>query len=253
MRTAAAHLDPPRSDGVRHPFRGLLHAGVGLGRWYVRRRYDVRVHHADRFPRSGPVVVAANHIGYADGPLLAMFTPRPVHALTKVEMFDGRMGLFLRAAGQIPIDRFDADPRAVRTALRVLREGRVVGVFPEGRRGAGDLDRFHRGAAYLAMVVGAPVVPLIFLGTREPGGHTDSLPPRGARIDMWFGRPVPMVAEPWPRTRYRVTTLSLLLHDRMREDLRDALAETGGSLPGPLPPGQTEPDSEDDVTEERPA
>lgn len=250
---AAVHRAAPRSDGVRHPFRGVLYPGAPLGRWIVRRRYDVHVHHAERFPERGPVVVAANHIGYVDGPLMAVFCPRPVHAWTKVEMFHGALGRFLRAVGQIPLDRFHVDPHAVRVALRVLREGRVVGVFPEGRRGGGELERFHRGAAYLAMVTGAPVVPLTFIGTREPGGHTDSLPPRGARLDLVFGRPVPMPAVPAPRTKEQVTTMSLLLHDRMLVDLHAALAETGRTLPGPLPAGETEPDSEDDVTEERPA
>ena len=84
-----------------------------------------------------------------DGPLMAIFAPRPVHALTKIEMFRGFLGRFLTAAGQIPLDRFHTDPRAVRLAVHVLREGGVVGIFPEGARGAGELDLFHRGAAYL--------------------------------------------------------------------------------------------------------
>ncbi|MCI4578723.1 1-acyl-sn-glycerol-3-phosphate acyltransferase, partial [Escherichia coli] len=129
----------------------------------------------------GPVVVASNHLGVVDGPLMAIFAPRPVHALTKVEMFDGRLGSFLRTCGQIPLDRFAVDNAAVRTSLRVLRDGGVVGIFPEGQRGAGELELFHRGAAYLAMVTGAPVVPLTVFGTREPGGTMSSLPRRRAR------------------------------------------------------------------------
>ena len=117
-----------------------------------------------------------NHIGVADGPLLAAFAPRPVHALTKYEMFAGKLGGFLHGSGQIPLDRFHTDPAAVKSCLRVLRDGRAVGIFPEGRRGTGDLERFHRGAAYFALVSGAPVVPVAILGTREPGGHTNSLP-----------------------------------------------------------------------------
>ena len=69
------------------------------------------------------------------------------------------MGRFLRGPGRSRVDRFHPDPRAVKTCLRVLRDGRAVGIFPEGRRGDGDLERFHRGAAYLALVTGAPVVP----------------------------------------------------------------------------------------------
>ena len=117
------------------------------------------------------MILASNHVGVADGPLLAIFSPRPVHALTKQEMFEGRMGRFLRDAGQIPLDRFNSDPAAVKACLRVLRDGGAVGIFPEGSRGAGEFDRFHRGAAYLALVSGAPIVPVIQFGTREPGGR----------------------------------------------------------------------------------
>ncbi|HYG94844.1 MAG TPA: lysophospholipid acyltransferase family protein [Nocardioides sp.] len=253
MTTAARHREAPRSDGVPHPFKGLLYPGRGFGRWVLRRYWDIQVHHGDRFPAGGPVVVAANHIGFIDGPLMGIFSPRPVHAWTKREMFAGAMRPVMHLVGQIPIDRFHPDPRAVRIALRVLRDGGAVGVFPEGRRGNGELGRFHRGAAYLAMVAGAPVVPLTFIGTREPGGGSGSLPARGARIDLVFGHPIAVPATQFPRTRDAVTSMSLLLHERMLAEVHTALAETGRTLPGPLPPGQTEPDSGDDVTEERPA
>ena len=56
------------------------------------------------------MILACNHVGIADGPLLAIFAPRPVHALTKQEMFKGVMKRFLLSSGQIPLDRFHADP-----------------------------------------------------------------------------------------------------------------------------------------------
>ncbi|WP_408899378.1 lysophospholipid acyltransferase family protein [Nocardioides sp. R1-1] len=196
------------------------------------------MHHAERFPATGPVVVAGNHIGLVDGPLMAIFAPRPVHALTKVEMFAGPLGAFLRASGQIPLDRFHADPAAVRAALRVLGEGGAVGVFPEGTRGPGDLETFRGGAAYLALVTGAPVVPLTFLGTREPGGSSSSLPRKGARIDIVVGEPSAVDAVPWPRTRENVRLTSAALRDHMQQQLAVALDETGRSLPGPLPQGE---------------
>jgi 1-acyl-sn-glycerol-3-phosphate acyltransferase len=235
-----SHLAPPRSDQVHHPQRWLLTGGRPAARWIIRRRYDVRVHHPERFPKRGPGVVTANHIGIIDGPLMAIFAPRPVHALTKIEMFDGRLGRFLTFTGQIPLDRFRTDPLAVRTALRVLRAGGTVGVFPEGTRGNGELDSFRRGAAYLAMVTGAPVVPLTFIGSREPGGHTNSLPPKRGRIDIVVGRSIPVDAVPWPRLSSEVAALTSDLHERMLAGLKDALAETGRDLPGPLPPGETE-------------
>lgn len=239
----------PRTDGVDVPTTWLLHGGRPFSRWLIRRRYDVRVHGAEHFPRTGPVIIAANHVGVIDGPLLAIFAPRPAHALTKIEMFQGRLGGFLRLSGQIPLDRFHTDPRAVKTSLRVLRDRRVVGIFPEGARGAGELDLFHRGAAYLAMVTGAPIVPLIMFGTREPGGSSSSLPRKRAVIDMVFCPPYAVDAVSWPRTRDDVGEASRLLRARMLADLQESSRLTGRSLPGPLPAGQHEPDPGGGVTE----
>ena len=148
------HLERPRSDQVSSAPRFLLHPLRPVARWLLRRRYDVRVHGAGQVPTSGPVIFASNHVGVIDGPLLAIFAPRPVHVLTKMEMFRGFLGWFLWRSGQVPLDRFNPDPRAVKTCVRALREGRTVGIYPEGSRGAGDLERFHRGAAYLALVIG---------------------------------------------------------------------------------------------------
>ncbi|MBC9735449.1 lysophospholipid acyltransferase family protein [Nocardioides marmotae] len=247
---SAAHLERPRSDGVPHPARSLLHSARPAARWLVRRRNHVEVHGAAEVPARGPVIFAANHIGVADGPLLAAFAPRPVHALTKVEMFEGRMGRFLTASGQIPVDRFHPDPRAVRTCLRVLRDGGAVGVFPEGRRGAGELDRFHRGAAYLALVSGAPVVPTTFFGTRAPGAHMGELPPRGGRVAVCFGTPWQVPATPFPRTREQVGQASLFLREHMLVQQDRARRSTGLELPGPLPATDVEPDPATGVTEQ---
>lgn len=244
------HDQLPRTTAVPHPDTYRLHHWRAATRRLIRTRYRVQLHHPERVPPSGPVILAANHVGVVDGPILAIFAPRPVHALTKQEMFTHRrLGSFLHRAGQIPLDRFQTDPSAVKTSLRVLRDGGVVGIFPEGARGAGELELFHRGAAYLAMVTGAPVVPVTMLGTREPGGHSGSMPPRGSLLELWFGAPVTLPRTPWPRTRDAVGEASTLLRERMLHDLAEALETTGRSLPGPLPAGEHEPDPGGGVTE----
>lgn len=247
-----SHHEPPSSATVLHPPRLMLHRLRPSALRVLRRRYDVRLHGTERVPAVGPVIFAANHIGVLDGPLLAVFAPRPVHALTKQEMFHGRTGRFLRRSGQIPLDRFGADPHAVRTALRVLRDGGVVGVFPEGTRGDGELHRFHHGAAYLALVSGAPVVPVIILGSREPGGGIDSVPVRGGRIDLVFGPPVMIDVRPWPRSKPMVRAASMLLRERLLETLEEARLRTGRDLPGPLPAGQSEDDPATGLVDEEP-
>jgi 1-acyl-sn-glycerol-3-phosphate acyltransferase len=245
----SAHTDRPRSDGIRHPRRLMMLSLRPLARAVVRRRLAVRIHGRDQVPRKGPVIYIGNHIGIMDGPLMVIFARQAVHALTKVEMFTGRLGRLLRGAGQVPLDRFNPDPAAVKTCLRVLRDGHSVGVFPEGRRGAGDLERFHRGAAYFALVTGAPVVPVVFLGTREPGGHLDSVPPRGTPVDVFFGAPTSFDPVPWPRSRERVEKVSVQLREQLFDLLEQSLEATGRGLPGPMPAGEVEPDPSTGVIE----
>lgn len=234
---SAAYADLPRTDGVRPPARFLLHSPLrGVAGAIVRRRWQVEVRGAENFPMAGPVVVAANHIGFLDGPLMAILSPRPVHALTKREMFVGRMGLFLAASGQIPIWRRAADPAAVRTALRVLRDGGVVGVFPEGTRGAGRVARAEGGAAYLAIATGAAVVPLSMLGTREVGGSLNSVPAPGTRMVMTYGDPLAFPQHGWPRRHDEVRDATRQVRQALLATMREAEAATGLELPGPVPP-----------------
>jgi 1-acyl-sn-glycerol-3-phosphate acyltransferase len=234
-RTSPRYDDLPRTHDAVHPPHRLLGVLRPPGRAYFRRRYDIRIHDDHHVPRTGPAVIASNHVGLLDGPLLAAFAPRIVHALTKKEMFEGHTGWFLRAVGQIPLSRYDADPAAIKDCLKVLREGGVVGIYPEGSRGDGELRRFHTGAAYLALATGAPVVPLVVFGTREPGGGTDSVPPRGARFDFVYGPPVYLEQQPWPRTQAEVRRTATFLRNRFVEHLVDAKGRTGRELPGPLP------------------
>jgi 1-acyl-sn-glycerol-3-phosphate acyltransferase len=239
----------PRSTG-RHPARYLLYPLRPFGRAVLRRRFHVRITGAENVPRRGPVIMACNHVGVMDGPLLAVVGPRPVHALTKVEMFTGFMGWGLLRSGQIPLDRYHYDPHAIKECLRVLRAGNAIGIFPEGSRGAGEFDRFHLGAAYLGLVTGAPIVPVVQFGTRAPGAHTGSMPPKGEPVDMVIGAPMTFDAVPWPRTHQAVTDASVRLRQHLIAHLDHAKQVTGRQLPGPLPAGEAEPDPASAITDQ---
>lgn len=224
-----------RLTELPHPRRAMLHGLRPSFRAAINAWWEMDVQGAELTPPAGPLIVVGNHIGFIDGPLMAIMGPRPVHALTKAEMFSGPMGAFLTGAGQIPLQRDHADPVAIRTALQVLRQDGAVGVFPEGTRGAGELRNLKGGAAYLALASGASVLPVIFLGTRLPGGRNSSLPPRGSRLSMTYGAPLHFGAQPWPRRRDDVAEAM----DRIGQALRDTLAvaqqRTGLGLPGPIP------------------
>ena len=183
-RACAAPLtDLPRVDTVRPPHDRFFRTFRPSGRAALRTLWRVRNHGTHHLPERGPVILASNHVGLMDGPLLAIFCPRPVHALTKREMFDGRTGHGLRAVGQIPLDRTEVDPAAVKTCLRVLDQGKVVGIYPEGARGAGDfaaparrgrLPRAgQRGARSSRWSTSAPARP-VAAGTRCRGAAAAS-------------------------------------------------------------------------------
>lgn len=219
--------------------RPLPEAGLRLLRpiasRIMARRWDIRERGAHHVPHRGPVIFASNHIGWLDGPLLVGRAPLPAHALTKREAFTGALGLLLRVTGQIRVDREANDAGALRTAAGALAAGQSVVVFPEAVRGAGDLALVKPGVGWLALVSGAPVVPVVLAGTRGPGQHADARPTRGARLHIVYGRPVTFPAQAWPRPRETVDAVTDQIKQHLRDHLERAVRTEGLELPGPLP------------------
>ena len=100
-------------------------AGRRLASVLVRTGWSVHVHGAKQAPAAGGVI-ASNHTNFLDGPLLLGAAPRPVHCLSKRELFRGPVGWVLRGVGQIPINREGPDREAVSAALQLLRDGQVL-------------------------------------------------------------------------------------------------------------------------------
>lgn len=193
--------------------RGAVN-GRRLSRWLVHAGWSVRAHGVERVPADGPVILAPNHLGFIDGPLLFGMSPRPVHTLAKHEMFRGPVGWVLRAVGQIPVDRDQPDRSVLQAVLGVLAAGRVVAIYPEGTRGAGDFSELRPGLAWFALRSGAPVIPVVFLGSGVRGRTLGSLPRPRSRLDVVFGPPVRVESG---RRRSRTAM------EAAGEQLRDAL------------------------------
>lgn len=132
--------------------------------------YRLRLEHADRLPPAGPVVVVANHQHLLDGAVLFGCLPRRVAFLVKAEVVKGPLGWLLRAVGQYAVVRGTPDREPLMHALAQLKAGGVVGIFPEGTRGSGNVDAVFNGAGWLAARAGAPVVPVAIRGTVRPAG-----------------------------------------------------------------------------------
>ncbi len=129
----------------------------------------LRVEGVANVPRTGPVILAANHIHWTDIPLVALRIPRITHYMAKVELFGKPvLGGYIRKMGAFPVRRGEGDREAIRTAERLLAEGEVVAIFPEGHRSDhGPLIPAHPGAGYVALRSGVPIVPVAISGTRQ--------------------------------------------------------------------------------------
>ena len=227
------HLELPRTDDLpRLPYRLALPMRT-VAKPYFRRKYKLTIHHEDRFPRTGPVLMTPNHLSLLDGPLLGAIAPRMLHQLGKIEVFGGLQGMILRRIGQIPVDRSAYDVLAVRQSIKVLRDGRVLNIYPEGTRGPGDFSRIRIGVAYLAMVTGAPILPVALLGTRLPRGDVEGFPPAGSRVDVRLWRAVHGGARTLSQEAFRRTR-------GCRPDRRRAASpcEGGRRSHRPPPPGR---------------
>ncbi len=163
----------------------LARAVVGAG---LPVAWRVRTTGLEHLPGRGPVLLAANHTGLLDGPLVWGVVPRDVRFLVKDEMFTGALGALLRATRQLPVDR-GGGRRALVEAAGVLAAGGVVGLFPEGTRGRGDVARLRSGVAWLALRSGAPVVPVAVLGTSATGAGR-RLPRARATLHVALAPPV---------------------------------------------------------------
>ncbi|MEU4669512.1 lysophospholipid acyltransferase family protein [Amycolatopsis sp. NPDC023774] len=166
---------------------GLLHdAGRVFARYHLRSAFRIRVHGRDRMPGAGPVVVIANHSSMIEPQLIFGMLPRRSAFVVKAEMFKGAAGRFLRAIGQIPVKRGEIDRTPLMTAVGVLKAGGVIGIFPEGTRGAGDVGVAEKGAAWLVRAAGATVLPVATRGTVKPADGKRRWRPR---VDILVGEP----------------------------------------------------------------
>lgn len=153
----------------------------------------------DNVPRSGAAILASNHLSFSDHFFAPLPLPRKVIFLAKSEYFTGRglKGLlskvFFSSLGQLPIDRTGgaASERALRTGLRVLASGQLLGIYPEGTRTPdGRLYRGKTGVARLALEARVPVIPTAMIGGFEfqpPGRITPRL---AIRPGVRFGKPL---------------------------------------------------------------
>ncbi len=164
-----------------------------IGPW-LRVLFRPWVEGAENVPASGPAVIASNHLSFSDSFFLAISLDRPITFLAKSDYFTGRgvkgrlIAWFFKGVGQVPVDRSGgrAAEAALFTANRILAEGSMLGIYPEGTRSPnGTMYRGRTGLARMALDSMTPVVPVAMINTFEiqpPGQVRPSLKRVGVRF-----------------------------------------------------------------------
>jgi 1-acyl-sn-glycerol-3-phosphate acyltransferase len=155
----------------------LLYYGVGKFFFSIVFRIIFRTHIVgrERVPREDGLLIVCNHISFLDPPLLGTAMPRPVEFMTMAELFRKPwLARLLRTVGCFPVDRSRVDHGAAREAIRRLRAGRCVVIFPEGgirlakQSVLGGQPVFKPGAGSIALLGDAAILPVIVRDTRKP-------------------------------------------------------------------------------------
>jgi len=144
----------------------LLHR-IGF-RTFLRTLYRIEICGREHIPESGGVILASNHESLVDPFILGVVTRRPIRYMAKTELWSNRLvGTLMDSFGTFPIERGGGDTAAMGRGAELLREGEVLGIFPQGTSKPWRRRPFHRGAARLALATGAPIVPVCMIGTER--------------------------------------------------------------------------------------
>ena len=180
--------------------------------------FRAKTYGKEHLPAEGPVILAANHMSNWDPPLLATFLPRTVSYMAKIELFEHPVfGAAIRHCHAFPVKRGAADRGAIKAAINVLKQGRVLGLFPEGTRSKdGKLHKAEAGVGLLAAMSGAPVVPACIVGTDRIMQHGGFLP----KLRIMYGEPMHFTGDKRDKEQLAAFSQEIMAHiAAMREEI----------------------------------
>jgi 1-acyl-sn-glycerol-3-phosphate acyltransferase len=192
---------------------------------YLRLVYRVRVVGREHVPADGAFILAPSHRSMLDIPVVGVISTRRVHFMGKAPLFRVPvLGTVFRLLGGFPVERDGSDVGPVRESLRILKVGEPLVVYPEGTRQRGrEIAALQSGAAYLAVKVAAPIVPVGIAGAEETFRSRSGRLPGFGRIVVVVGEPIfPPARSGSVVKRSEVDELSATLHVRLQALLDEA-------------------------------
>ena len=180
--------------------------------------FRTRVYGRENIPAEGAVILAANHASNIDPPLMASLMDRPVSYMAKIELFENPIfGAAIRRCHAFPVKRGESDRGAIKAAVTVLKEERVLGLFPEGTRSkTGELQKAEAGVALIAAMTGAPIVPVAILNTHRIFANGGLLP----QLRIMYGQPISFQGDRKSKEALDAFSAEIMAHiARMKEEL----------------------------------
>lgn len=161
-----------------YPFARSLVGGI------LKPLYKIETIGLENFPKDGGVLICSNHIDNFDPPVVGITSPRPVYFMAKEELFSVPvLGKIVPHLNAFPVKRGMSDREALRKGLNILKEGKVLGLFPEGTRSkTGEIGKGLAGAGFFALRTDAKVIPCAIIGPYKSF----------RKLKVVYGKPIPM-------------------------------------------------------------
>ena len=217
---------------------GFYQAGKLLVRFVFGCVARIRVIGREHANRASGFLLASNHISHFDPFLIGLAVRRKIDWMTMAEFFrPPLLGVCLHSIDAFPAERDRADLKTIRTAIERLKDGRVVGIFPEGgiRDGTRSLLEgapLRPGAATLAQIAGVPIVPCVILGSDRFYSKKQWLPFRRTPVWIAFGKPISHFPELHKsQARERIESELAAAFKNLYAELREKFRLTTDDLP----------------------
>ncbi len=194
---------------------------ISAGKLLLKLLADVEIHGKENLPKSGPMILAGNHVAALEAVMMAVYSPSLVEFFGNGDIpFDPNYAFIVNAYGLIPINRGNLDRQNLLAAIDILKQGGVLGIFPEGGIWDPTQMQAQTGIALISYRAQSPVIPIGFGGVRN--GLTDVLNLKHPKLVMSIGEKIPPV---------RIDDSSLSLRQNLETSANTILNEIKALIP----------------------